>query len=386
MADPYPAFAELRREEPVHWSEAIGSWVLTRYDDVSLALSDPRFSSDRITPYMERAGADPLGQSLRHWAVFNDPPRHTRLRSFLNRAFTPRAIQSLAPAIESVVEKLFDQVEGRDEFDFIGDFAYPLPATVIAGMLGVPSEDLDQFKAWSDELAGFVGGALATPDKRARAERGLFELNEYFRAIIADRRRHPREDLVGSLVAAREKGDALSEDELLATCVMILFAGHETTTNLLGNGILSLVRHPDQLRLLREEPALIPAAVEELLRFDGPVQAMGRTAGEEIELRGCALKRGDRVYAMINAANRDPEQFENPDLLDLRRRPNRHIAFGVGIHFCLGAPLARLEAQIAFDRLLSRFGAIELATDDPEWNDSLILRGLRRLPLRASRI
>jgi cytochrome P450 len=390
IADPFPIFARLRAEDPVHWSAILGGWVLTRYRDVRQVLNDPRFSADRITPFRDhlapdaRAGVAELLKTLGLWAVFNDPPAHTRRRGLLNKAFTSRAVVALQPMIERIVDHLIARAAARGEMDLIADFAYPLPASVIAGMIGVPIEDLDRFKTWSDEIAAFVGSALATPDKRERGERGVREMSAYFRAMVADHRRNPREDILSGLIAATDSGAMLSEDELVASCILLLFAGHETTTNLIGNGMLALLRHPGALAALRRDPSLAAAAVEEMLRYDGPTQAMTRIALEDMSLDegGATIRRGDRVFALLNAANRDPAVFPDPDLFDVARDDIRHLSFGFGIHFCLGAPLARLEGRIGVAALVRRLPELTLALDRPEWTDSFVLRGVKALPVR----
>jgi hypothetical protein len=389
IADPYPVFRQLREEEPLHRSQALGGAVLTRYTDVKACLNDPRLSSDRITPFVrhrpDRAHAaelQALGRMLGLWAVFTDPPKHTQLRGLMNTAFTTRAVERLRPRIEALVAELIDQVRDLGHVDLIRDFAWPLPITVIAEMLGVPREDRSALKTWSDELAAFVGSALATSDKYERAARGGVKLRDYFRDLIGERRARPRDDLVSALVAADARHDTASEEELVATAILLLFAGHETTTNLIGNGILSLLRHPAELDALRADPSGIVPAVEELLRYEGPTAAMVRIALEDVGLpSGGTIGRGDRVFLMINAANRDPRQFEEPDRVNIRRDPNRHIAFGYGLHFCVGAPLARLEAQIAIPALLRRLPGLTLTTDALPWLDSLVFRGVRSLPL-----
>jgi cytochrome P450 len=387
MADPFPIFAALRERDPVHWSPILGGWVLTRYADVRPVLHDRRFSADRITPFRDhlepdrRAGVAELLGMLGRWAVFNDPPEHTRRRALLNKAFTPRTVEALAPTIAAVVDHLLDKVAGRGGMDVIADFAYPLPATVIAGMIGVPADDLDLFKDWSDDIAAFVGSALATPDKRERAQRGVVAMSDYFRRMVADHRARPRADIMSALIAAEEAGSVLSEDEIVASCVLLLFAGHETTTNLIGNGLIALLRHPAEQARLTRDPQLAASAVEEMLRYDGPTQAMTRIALEETEIGGVPIRRGDRVFALLNAANRDPAVFPEPDRFDAGRGDTRHISFGIGGHFCLGAPLARLEGRIAIARLVERLPELRLAEPDPPWNDSFVLRGLRRLPV-----
>lgn len=395
IADPFPSFARLRAADPVHWSEILGGWVLTRYRDVRAVLFDRRLSADRITPFRDhlpraqQVEVKDLLATLGLWAVFNDPPDHTRRRALLNKAFTPRAVAALRPTIEAIVERLIDGVAGRAEFDLIADFAYPLPATVIAGMIGVPAGDLDRFKRWSDDIATFVGSALATPDKRARAERGVREMTEYFRAMAAEHRVRPSADILSGLIAAEEEGKKLSEDEIVASCILLLFAGHETTTNLIGNGVLALLRHPEELAALRARPELTASAVEEMLRYDGPTQAMTRIALEDLAFAGIEgeprqVRRGDRLFALLNAANRDPEIFAEPERFRVARDDSRHLSFGYGPHFCLGAPLARLEAQIGIGALLRRVPALALAEERPAWSDSFVLRGVRALRVSAA--
>ncbi len=393
-ADPYAVFKTLRATDPVHWSPVLRGWVLTRYADVRAALFDPRLSADRITPFVnslspeKREYLSGLERVLTRWAVFVDPPAHTRLRALINKAFTPRAIAGLAGMIRETVDGLIDDFiartaqDGQGRIDLIADFSYPLPALVIARILGVPDEDIVLFKGWSDDLAAFVGSAQATPDKYERAARGAAEMDTYFRAIVRDRRANPpRGDVIGALVAAEEAGRALSEDELVGTAVLVLFAGHETTANLIGNGMIALLRQPDALQRLRDHPGLAESAVEELLRIDAPAASVTRVARADMVLGGRAIRAGDRLFLMINAANRDPAVFPDPDRLDLARNPNPHVAFGYGPHYCVGAPLARLEAQIAFERLLARLKHIALADERLEWSDNLVLRGVKQLPL-----
>ncbi|MBI4638198.1 MAG: cytochrome P450 [Candidatus Rokubacteria bacterium] len=387
LADPYPVFHQLQAEDPVHRSEILGGWVLTRYDDVKAALSDSRLSSDRITPFVNHHAKDgrgdlhELGHLVGLWAVFTDPPTHTRLRGLMNRAFTSRAVERLRPRIEEIVATLLEAVRPHGRMDVIRDFAYPLPIAVIAEMIGVPREDCQAFKTWSDDLASFIGSALTTPDKYERAARAIIAMADYFRRMIPARRANPREDIMSALVAARDRDEALGADELVASCILLLFAGHETTTNLIGNGLLALLRHPAQARALRDDPGLTGPAVEEILRYDGPTGAMVRVAAEDVRLEGRTIRRGERVFTMINAANRDPRQFEEPDRLDLARANNHHIAFGYGIHFCLGAPLARLEGQIAIPALLRALAEPALDGGEPAWLDSLVFRGVKSLPV-----
>jgi cytochrome P450 len=388
--DPFPLFRRLREADPVHWSPALGGWVLTRYEDVRKAALDPRFSSDRIRPFFrrladeERAKYPDLERYVTLWAVFFDPPGHTRLRNLMNPGFTPRAVAALKGKIAAIVDELIDRVAARGSMDAIADFAYPIPASVVMVLLGVPRSELDAVKGWSDEMALFIGSSRLSADKYRRAQSGMREMAAYFKSLIAARRAKPEDDLMSAMLRPAEDGDILSEDELVAASSLLLFAGHETTTNLIGNGLWALLRHPDELRRLRAEPQLIAPAVEEMLRWDGPSHAFVRVMAEDIELEGKRLARGERVFAMMNAANRDPAIFADPDRFDVARSPNKHLTFAAGIHFCLGAPLARLEAQIAVARLLERLTDLKLDTAEPEWLDSMILRGVKSLGVSFS--
>jgi cytochrome P450 len=381
VADPYPTYHRLRAEAPVYQSP-LGFWVLTRYEDVVASLRDPRFVKEPIASYVAaRLGSPTPGAGLA--MLDRDPPDHTRLRGLVNKAFTPRVVEVLRPNIQKFVDDLLDRVEGRNSMDLIEDFAYPIPVVVICEMLGVPVADRERFRTWGLDIARGLDAILLPLDSdvviKSRAARTA--LGEYFRELIADRRASPRADLLSDLIAAEEAGDKLNEEELLATCILLLVAGHETTVNLIGNGTLALLRHPAELKRLRENPRLITTAVEELLRFDGPVQRTARMPSEDVTVGGRTIAKNDLVMPFIGAADRDPAQFPDPDRLDITRTDNRHIAFGWGIHFCLGAPLARVEGQIAINSLLRRLPKLALATDRPEYRQSLTLRGLSTLPV-----
>jgi cytochrome P450 len=314
--------------------------------------------------------------------LFSDPPDHTRLRGLANKAFTPRVIEGMRTRIQEIVDELLAPLDRPGEVDLVREFTGIFPVTVIAEMLGVHVRDRARFKVWSDDLALFIGGTtLPLPVVLGRAARGMLGLQRYFRGLVRERRGNPGQDLLGALIAAEERGDQLTEDELLANASLILAAGHETTTNLIGNGILTLLRHPDQLQLLREEPDLIESAVEELLRFESPVQWTGRVALEDLEINDLQVPQGQRLAMGLGAANRDPTQFPEPDRLDLRRAENRHVAFGHGIHFCLGAALARMEGQIAIGTLVRRFPGLRLGSGPIRWQENFTLRGLKSLPL-----
>jgi len=356
-------------------------WLLLRYGDVEHVITNATaFSVERFRSLEQRPAMAAVARVLRHWTVYRDPPEHTRLRALLARLFTPRRLQGLQPRIQAIVDRLLDHAADRRTTDFIADFAFPLPASVIATMLGVPLNDLDRVRAWSDRIAQFIGGARTGADAE-NAGRGLIEACEYFRELIRVRDARAGDDVLGVLLAAEEQGDKLTEDEVVANCVLLLFAGHETTTNLLGNGLYHLLRHPAQEAILRARPTLLASAIEEFLRYDAPVAGTIRIVTEDVTLDGRRLRRGQPVAAMLAAANRDPRRFERPDDLDVTRTPNRHLAFGFGTHFCLGASLARLEAQTAFETLLRRFRRVRLLEDAPPWKRQLFFRELQRLPV-----
>ncbi len=381
LANPYPMYHRLRAEDPVHHSP-LGFWVLTRYEDVVAALRDPRLAKEAIAGFIAARFGAPVPQ-MGLSMLDRDPPDHTRLRSLVSKAFTPRVVETLRPHIQQIVNGLVDAVQDEGSMDLIEQFAYPLPVIVICEMLGVPVEDHERFKGWGLDIARGLDAILLPPDSDVgrRAVAGRHALAGYFRALIAERRAAPRADMLSALIAAEEAGDKLSEDELLATCTLLLVAVHETTVNLIGNGTLALLRHPEQLRRLRENPGLIGTAVEELLRYDGPVQRTARIPSADVTIDGHTIANGEMVMPFIGAADRDPAQFPDPDRLDIGRTENRHIAFGWGIHFCLGAPLARVEGQIAINTLIQRLPALALATDRPEFRQSLTLRGLASLPV-----
>ena len=382
LADPYPTYHRLRDEDPVHHSP-LDFWVLTRYEDVVAVLRDPRFIKEPLVSVVAaRFGVTvPPGVGLS--MLDRDPPDHTRLRSLVSKAFTPRVVEGLRPRIQKIVDDLITRAEAVGRMDLIEEFAYPIPVNVICEMLGVPIEDHERFKGWSLDIARGLDSVWLPPEseipKRSGAARHA--IGDYMRGLIAERRASPRGDLLSALIAAEEAGDKLSEDELIATCILLLIAGHETTVNLIGNGTLALLRHPEELRRLRETPGLITSAVEELLRYDGPVQRTARITSTEVTIGGRTIGKGEMVMPFIGAADRDPSQFTGPDRLDLGRTDNRHIAFGWGIHFCLGAPLARVEGQIAIDTLVRRLPRLTLVDDEPEYRQSLTLRGLKALPV-----
>jgi cytochrome P450 len=358
--------------------------VLTRYPDVMAMLRDPRLIKEPIAAFVAaRFGMAVPPPGLGLSMLDRDPPDHTRLRGLVSKAFTPKALESLRPHIQKIVDDLLTDAAGKGQMDLIEEFAYPLPVRVICEMLGVPVKDHERFKAWGLDIARGLDAIMLPPDSEVgqRSISGRRALAAYFRELIAERRAAPRDDMLSALITAEEAGDKLNEEELLATCILLLVAGHETTVNLIGNGTLALLRHPEQLQKLRENPGLIVTAVEELLRFDGPVQRTARIPSEDLTIGGRTIPKGEMVMPFLGAADRDPAQFPDPDRLDITRADNRHIAFGMGIHFCLGAPLARMEGQIAINTLLARLPKLALATDKPQFRQSLTLRGLQVLPV-----
>lgn len=391
-ADPFAVVRALRESDPVHWSEAHRAWLITRYDDVSAAFQNKAFSNDRVRPVLERkrqAGARSAATGvlglMTGWMVVNDPPVHTRLRKLAAGAFKGQRIAAMDAMITRIVDEHVDAfLRGSGPRDLISEVAYPLPATVIATMLGAPPEDRDRFREWSDELAlvAFGTGGAARADRHERALRGLRGMEAYFHTLIGERRAEPGEDMLSALMA-REGDDRLTDDELVGMCALLLFAGHETTTNSIANSVLALLRHPDQLDRLRRDPALIGPAVEELLRFDGPIKVLNRWVVAETEVRGKTIRPGERVHLVLASANRDPEKFADPDALDLGRSPNPHVAFGKGIHACIGAQLARTETRIAVARIVERLPGLALA-EEPVWKDVLASRSMEQLVVTHS--
>ncbi len=392
LENPFAIYSLLRTVRPVmrmpvEGYHGPGVWFLTRYEDVYDTLRDPRFSADRLRAPIVRDNVERLPAFLQQAAqgmrsmLNSDPPDHTRVRKLVNKAFTPRRIAALRAHIEQVVDELLAPLENAGAMDVIAALAAPLPAIVIAELLGVPPQDHLRFKSWAAEIVAGVGQATLA-DRRTANAAAVQNLFAYLGEIIAARRENPRDDLISAMVNAQEENDALSDGELLATSNLILIAGHETTTNLIGNGLLALLREPEQLDRLRSDMSLLPSAIEELLRYDGPVQATIRVAAEDVDVGGHAIEAGSLVIVGIGAANHDPAVFTEPERLDIGRDPNPHLAFGLGAHFCLGAPLARLEGEIALRALIERFPQMALADETPEYRANPVLRGLTSLPVR----
>jgi cytochrome P450 len=393
LRDPFPLFRSLREADPVHWSPRLKAWVLTRYDDCRSVLLDREISSDRLRPYFatlpgpEAARIADITRYLTHWMVFRDPPEHTRLRKLTSKVFHVQSMHAMRPQVEELCAWTLGRTGDREDIDFIADFAGPLPGLVIMAMLGVPRENLPLIKRLSDDMALFIGSSRMAAEKYDVAQAATHEMADFFRALIEKRRAAPQADLLTQLVHLEDSGDRLSEDELVATCILLLFAGHETTTNHIANAMLALLRFPGELAALRADPALAPRAVEEFLRYDGPSGAQVRVVKVEQELRGRTLKPGERIFLMLNAANRDPEAYDDPDRLDLRRKEVPHLTFGFGLHICLGFPLARMEGQVALPAVLRHWKRIELAQPEEriEWLNSMVFRGMTSLPLRVVR-
>jgi pimeloyl-[acyl-carrier protein] synthase len=384
--NPYPTYHRLRSEEPVHWS-FLGVWVLTRYADVKAVLRDPRFCSDQVpkrikdkSHYLEQQQRDlnTLAQATSKFIFFLDPPDHTRLRGLVSKAFSLGVVERMRPQIQETVDELISKVWDKGSMDIISDLACPLPVIVIARMLGVPDKDRSKLHQWSNDLSRILD-LLMSLEAYEHLNKVVMEFTEYFSGLIAEREKSPKEDLLSALIAAREQGDRLSKEELLATCMMLFATGEESTVNLIGNGMLALLRQPDQMELLKREPALIQSAVEELLRYDTPLQHTARMATEDVEIGGKIIRAGENVLVSLGAANRDPAEFPEPDRLDLTRSENRHLAFADGIHYCLGASLARVEGQIAINTLVQQLPDLKIHSNKLEWLEKIALRGLKAL-------
>lgn len=390
LADPYPSYAALREAGPIHWSEEFfgGAWLLTRHADVEAVLrDDARFSAQRTGGWVRQNQAsrgDLRGfqQLFARAMLFLDAPDHPRIRGVLKAGFYGDVLRRLVPAIERRVDALLDTVDADAGFDFMQALARPLPAEVMAMLMDVPASDRADFIAWSDDLAVFIGATGPSIEQAHRAQTSLLAMSSYFEQLVSQRRDAPADDLVSLLLCAEATGDIRSRAELLAQCTMLLFAGHETTRNLLGNGLQALLSHPDQWQRLQRDPSLLPGALRELLRYDSPVQYTGRRVATDLALHGQQLRRGDLVVALIGAANRDPARYADADRLDIARRPGGLLSFGAGPHVCIGAGLTLLEAEVVFGRLLRRFPRLRLVDAQPRWSGNAVYRGLSALPVR----
>jgi cytochrome P450 len=380
-AEPYPAYRQLRETAPVHHSAVLPLWVTTRYDDCGTVLRDPRFGKSEEVQRIFGSSAQNSDREVpiisRYSMLRMNPPDHTRMRGLVAREFTPRRVDELRPAVVAMVDEILDQLADDGGGDVMDLLAFPLPVRVIGELLGVPVEDREQFRWIVRDAAGALE-PMASAETIAAAEAASSTMNDYFRALITQRRREPADDLIGALIGVRDGSDRLSEDELVATIVLLFAAGFETTTNLIGNGLTCLLRHPDQMRMLRDDPTLGHGAVEEMLRYEGSVQLDARTALEDADIAGHNVEAGQVILTLLGAANRDPDRYRDPDRFDITRTGTQHLSFAAGIHYCLGAPLARLEGEVVFERLLARFPDITGDTNPP-WRPSLTLRGLETL-------
>jgi cytochrome P450 len=388
LANPYPLYRRLREEDPVHWDPYLHAWVVTRYADVITVLH--RYRADR-TPDPERLTAlgmgelTPISALMVRQMLFLDPPEHRRVRGLASVAFTPRRVARLREHIREIAEGLVAELDGGDSFDVISSLANPLPAIVTAEMLGVPTADHELLKSWSQDFAEMLGNFQHNPGRARKTLRSVEAMVAYFQAAVSREASNPTEGLINALATAEVDGDRLTEEEIVANVIVTMVGGQETTTNLIGNGLLTLLRQPDQLRRLRSDPELMPSAVEELLRYESPSQHTARLAPAEAVLDGKEIPEGAAVIAVMGAGNRDPERFADPDRLELDREDNRHLAFGWAGHFCFGAPLARIEGQIAFETLLARFPQLSLVEgEEVRWRPNLGLRGLTELRVRGS--
>jgi cytochrome P450 len=384
LANPYPLYRRLRTEDPVHWDPYLHAWVVTRYADVVEVLR--RFSAERThTPeklaLLGMEELTPIAQVMVRQMLFLDPPQHTRVRRLAAAAFTPRRVAVLRSHIDEIANSLLDAAIAQGGMDVMEDLAAPLPAIVTAEMLGVPVEDHRKLKDWSQDFAEMLGNFQHNPGRAAKVARSLEAMTTYFQHAVRSQATNPTEGLVNALTTAEVDGDRFTEDEVVANVIVTMVGGQETTTNLIGNGLLTLLRHPEEMEQLRRDPTLIETAVEELLRYESPSQHTARLAPDDVELGGRLIKRGQAVMAVMGAGNRDPERFPDPDRLDLARADNRHLAFGWASHFCFGAPLARIEGQIAFSSLLRRVPNLQLVPGPIKWRANLGLRGLTALPV-----
>ncbi|MCC5600914.1 cytochrome P450 [Nostoc favosum] len=387
--NPYPAYHHLRSESPVHQNFVGGGWLVTRYADVKAILrsgyvrsQDKPKSIQERNKYLQDKGKNlnALAHTASQLLFYMDPPDHTRLRSLVVKVFSPVVVERMRPRIQEIVDELLDKVRHKGSMDIIADFAIPLPVTVISRLLGIPQEDQDQLNQWSNVFARILDSLVSLEEFEAMNE-VTEAFQEYLRALIAKREKQPQADLISALITAREQTDKLSQEELLATCIMLFTTGEESTVNTIGNGMLALLNHPDQIEQLKREPTMIQSAVEEILRYDSPVQITTRIATVNFEIGNQTIQAGEKVVLCLGAANRDPEQFPDPDRLNINRDPNPHVAFGDGIHYCLGAGLARIQAQIAVNTLIQQFPDLKLASDKLEWRKNVVLRGLKALPV-----
>lgn len=386
--NPHPLYHMLRYSEPVHFSKVLNAWVLTQYEDVIAAFKDPRLSNAmrrtvgtaQLAPAL-REKMEPIDRFLLLWVLNLDDPEHHRLRVLLSKAFTPKTMDAMRPKIEQITNELIDAVRFDGNLECISQLAHPLPVRVIADMFGIPDEERDLLAGWSKHISTFFEIGPAKVEVLENMNHTVAEMTEYLRGVVDENRSHPKDNVLGLLIRAEEQTHVLTEDQLLATCIMILFAGHDSTVNLIGSGLLSLLRNPDQMERLMKDPSLISTAVDEFLRYESPVMRHDRVAKEDFVLHGNQIKRGQRIVLGIGAANRDPARYPNPDILDIGRKNNRHLTFGYGPHGCLGAALACTQAEVALMTALQRLPNLRLGEAPPHWREHFNFRGLRSLNL-----
>ena len=389
LKDPYPTYRRFLKDDEIFHRVPYGGggWAVCRHAACSSLIRDSRLSAKRVgasflaLPPESRAEFGELARMLSLWLLFIDAPEHSRLRKLMNKGFSRVVVDDLRPQIEAIVDRMLETMRHASEADVLREVAYPLPVRVMAEMFGVQELLHEQFIRWTNAVSMFLGNPNRTVEQTRRAQEAVLALKEFFQGAVAERRQEKGSDLISLLLDIEEDGEALTEEELYAQCVMMLGAGHETTRNLIGNGMYTLLRHPEAMADLQKNPELIRSAVEELLRYESPIQFAGRVAKEEMEICGVRLRQGQSIVFILGAANRDPQQFKDPDHLDLNRLPNPHLAFGAGEHFCIGNQLARLEGQIAILRMVQRFPQMRLATQSPEWAPNYGFRGLKALPV-----
>jgi cytochrome P450 len=390
LQNPYPTYTRLHEEGPLHYLDVGGTWAVWSvfsHAECSSIAKDPRCSAKRAQqmlltlPIRRQSEFSELARMLGLWLIFMDPPEHTRLRKLLNKGFSPAAIEGLRPQVEDIVDRMLKPLQHGSEVELMREFANPMPVRIISEMLGVPQELHDTFVSWSRAIGVFRGNPNRTVEQARAAQDALIELTDFFRKTVAERRRNKGNDLISLLIDIEEEGEVLTEEELYAQCIALLFAGHETTRNLIGNGMYTLLQHPNETAELREKPELIRTAVEEILRYESPVQLTARVLKEDIEVCGQRIPKNGSILCMLGAANRDPKQFKEPNQLNLKRLNNQHLAFSAGPHFCIGSQLARLEGQVALLNLVQRFPEMKLTGPRPEWASTFGFRGLKSLPV-----
>ena len=391
LSSPYPYFYSLRKEDPIHWNAKLKSWIITRYDDVRSILSSDNITVDRLNTFYSKLPSDEaklleeIVKYLNLWAAFRNPPDHTRIRKIMMVAFTRKSITEMQPKINAITDATLSKLKNINEIDLVNNYASPIPALTIMHLLGVPIDMLGEFKSWSDDMSKFIGGARNDKHKYEKASRGCRKMVSFFREIIKERRKNPSEGFLMDLINASVENDKFSDDELIATCMLILFAGHETTTNLISNGILALIKNPLELKKLLKNPNLIDPTIEEIMRFDGPTNSLVRNVERDHKLHDKELKKGDRVFAMVSSANRDENIFSEPDIFKIDRSPNRHLTFGYGPHLCIGAALAREEGRIAISNFFQHYPKTKLRADNSyQWIDAMVPRGLKTLDVRLT--